>query len=605
MWWNDYPDDFDDESTSLPTKEMLRRVLPYIRPYKRIFIISFFLALLGVALVLLQPVILRHIIDHDIPSREFNNLARSGLLFLGVMIVTSVAGFFSSWLLQKAGVRAVNDIKLEVFGHLLSLGLPYLEKQPVGRLVSRIESDTQRLISLTSTMMQRLLMSGGMLIGALAVLAVVDIRLFSIAAAILPLIVLGTFLLFKYLRPYFREERVRYAEVSSTVAEFIPAIPLLQLFNRLRWARKRLLEQNRKYAVFSIRLTFREYGIFRGLSFLEVLVTVVALYFGAGWVAAGSLTVGSLVLFSQYIAQIYWPIIMLSDQLAEIQRAGGAADRIFAALDMKPTVPEPVSPVPLPERIETITFENVTFSYQPEKPVLRNISFKVEAGETIALVGPTGGGKTTITSLLCRLRDPDSGRILLNGIDIREFDTIAYRHQFGLVLQDLYLFPASVQDNLSAFRADVTGKAVEQAAQLVGMDAVLKTRKDGYDSILAERGKDLSYGQRQLLAFARALAVDPGVLVLDEATSSVDPGTERRIQLALDALLENRTGFIVAHRLSTIQHADRIMVISDGEITEDGTHEQLMRLKDRYYEMVVTQDGVINQPRSGDGGVTG
>ncbi len=604
MWWNDYPDDFDDESTSLPTKEMLRRVLPYIRPYKRIFIVSFFLALLGVGLVLLQPVILRHIIDSDIPSGEFNNLARSGLLFLGVMVVTSIAGFFSSWLLQKAGVRAVNDIKLEVFGHLLSLGLPYLEKQPVGRLVSRIESDTQRLISLTSTMMQRLLMSGGMLIGALAVLAVVDIRLFAIAAAILPLIVLGTFLLFKYLRPYFREERVRYAEVSSTVAEFIPAVPLLQLFNRLRWARQRLLEQNRRYAIFSIRLAFREYGIFRGLSFLEVLVTVIALYFGAGWVAAGSLTVGSLVLFSQYIAQIYWPIIMLSDQLAEIQRAGGAADRIFAALDMKPTVPEPVSPRPLPDQIDTITFDDVTFSYQPDKPVLRNVSFKVKSGDTIALVGPTGGGKTTITSLLCRLRDPDSGRILLNGIDIREFDTIAYRQQFGLVLQDLYLFPASVQDNLSAFRADVTGRAVEQAAQLVGMDAVLKTRTDGYESILAERGKDLSYGQRQLLAFARALAVDPGVLVLDEATSSVDPGTERRIQLALDALLENRTGFIVAHRLSTIQHADRIMVISDGEIVEDGTHEQLMSLQEQYHEMVVTQDGVITQTNRGDIGVT-
>ncbi|MBL7032717.1 MAG: ABC transporter ATP-binding protein [Candidatus Delongbacteria bacterium] len=596
MWWNDYPDDFSDESTSLPTREMLRRVLPYIRPYKKIFIVSFFLALLGVVLVLLQPVILRHIIDHDIPSGQFRNLARSGLFFLGVMAITSVTGFFSSWLLQKAGVRAVNDIKLEVFGHLLSLGLPYLEKQPVGRLVSRIESDTQRLISLTSIMMQRLLMSGGMLIGALVVLALIDRRLFLIAAAILPLIVLGTFLLFKYLRPYFREERVRYAEVSSSVAEFIPAVPLLQLFNRLRWARQRLQEQNRKYAVFTIRLSFREYGIFRGLSFLEVLVTVIALYLGAGWVAAGTLTVGSLVLFSQYIAQIYWPIIMLSDQLAEIQRAGGAADRIFAALDMKPTVPEPASPQPLPERVETITFEDVTFSYVPDQPVLRNVSLQVQAGETIALVGPTGGGKTTITSLLCRLRDPDSGRILLNGIDIREFDTVAYRQLFGLVLQDLYLFPASVQDNLSAFRADVTGKAVERAAQLVGMDAVLRNRTDGYDSILAERGKDLSYGQRQLLAFARALAIDPSVLVLDEATSSVDPGTEKRIQLALDALLENRTGFIVAHRLSTIQHADRILVIGNGVILEEGTHAELMQLGEQYYEMVVTQDGVITPP---------
>jgi len=444
-------------------------------------------------------------------------------------------------------------------------------------------------------MMQRLLMSGGMLIGALVVLALIDVRLFLIAAAILPLIVLGTFLLFKYLRPYFREERVRYAEVSSSVAEFIPSVPLLQLFNRLRWARQRLLERNRNYAVFSIRLAFREYGIFRGLSFLEVLVTIVALWLGAGWVADGTLTVGSLVLFAQYIAQIYWPIIMLSDQLAEVQRAGGAADRIFAALDMEPTVPEPRRSRPLPDRVERITFEDVTFSYVPDQPVLRSVSFEVAAGSTLALVGPTGGGKTTITSLLCRLRDPDSGRILLNGIDIREFDTVAYRQLFGLVLQDLYLFPASVRDNLSAFRADVTGKAVEQAAQLVGMDAVLKNRSEGYESILAERGKDLSYGQRQLLAFARALAVDPVILVLDEATSSVDPGTERRIQLALNALLESRTGFVVAHRLSTIQHADRILVISEGEIVEDGTHSELMQLGRQYYEMVVTQDGVITQ----------
>ncbi len=592
MWWHEYEDDFsDDDYRGLTTREVIKGVMPYIKPYRKIFITAFVLSISGVGFVLLQPVILKQIIDQDIPSKVFRNILNSGLLYLGTMLLSAIFGFYASWYLQKAGVRAVNDIKLKLFGHLLSLGLPYLEQFPVGKLVSRIESDAQRLISLTSTMIQRVLMSVGMIVGAVTILALVDIRLFAIVMAIIPFVVGGTFFLFKFLRPYYREERARYANVSGVLAEFIKSTAILQIYDRLQWAYDRLKKQNLSYTWFTIRVGFMQYGIFRGLAFLEIAATVLALYFGAGWVKEGTMTVGSLVLFAQYIAQIAWPIIMLSDQLAEIQRAGGAADRIFTTLEMKPAVPVPIRPKALPDKIETIEFDNVSFSYSPEKTVLSGITFKVMVGETVAFVGPTGGGKTTIINLLCRLRDPDSGQILLNGIDIRGFDPEEYRRLFGLVLQDLYLFPANIHDNLSAFRSDISSEAIRKSAQIAGIDDIFSTRSKGYDMVLTEGGKDLSYGQRQLLAFARALTVNPRILVLDEATSSVDPGTEKHIQTTLNRLIAGRTNFFVAHRLSTIRHADRIFYIQAGQIVERGNHESLMKQKQLYYDLVGSQYG--------------
>jgi len=589
MWWNEY-DNFEDEGSYVPSAgSIFKKVYPFIRPYRAIFIGAFFLALAAVFLVLLQPRILMFLVDKAIPSGVYKQVRFGALLYLGTMILSAIVGFFSSWLLQLAGVRAISDIKIKLFNHLLTLGLPYLEKFPVGKLVSRIESDAQRLISLTSTMMQRVLMAGGMLVGAMVMLLLVDYRLFLIVAAILPVVITGTYFLFKYLRPFFREERARYATISGIVAEFLKSVSILQIFNRRIWAEKRLEDENNSYRFFAAKIAYVEYGIFRGLAFMEVLVTIAVLLLGSGWMKAGTMTIGTLILFSQYIAQIYWPIIMLSEQLGEIQRAGGAADRIFSTLAMEPVLKETDMPQPFPERIETIEFRNVSYGYIPEKPVLKNLSFKVHSGESAAIVGPTGGGKTTILGLLCRFRDPDSGQILINGTDIRSFELKTLRKNFGLVLQDLYLFPATVKENLMAFREDIPDEQMENAIRISSIDTVLFNRGLSLKDKLSEGGKDLSYGQRQLLAVARALTVNPSVLMLDEATSSVDPGTEQKIQHAINTLIKGRTSFIVAHRLSTIRHSNIILFIRDGEILEQGTHDELMIKEGFYFDLIMRQ----------------
>jgi ATP-binding cassette, subfamily B, multidrug efflux pump len=589
MWWNEY-DTFEEESTGAPsTINIFKNVYPFIRPYCNIFIGAFFLALTGVFLILLQPRILMYIVDKAIPSGTYILVRNGALIYLATMVLSAIVGFFSSWLLQLAGVRAISDIKIKLFDHLLTLGLPYLEKFPVGKLVSRIESDAQRLISLTSTMMQRVLMAGGMLVGAMVMLLIVDYRLFLIVAAVLPVVITGTYFLFKYLRPFFREERARYATISGIVAEFLKSVSILQIFNRKHWAAERLKKENDSYRYFAAKIAYVEYGLFRGLAFMEVLVTMAVLILGSGWIRAGTMTIGTLILFSQYIAQIYWPIIMLSEQLGEIQRAGGAADRIFSTLEMKPVLPDTLNPIPFPKHIKHIEFKNVSFKYEQDTPVLKNISFSVRAGESVAIVGPTGGGKTTILSLLCRFRDPDEGEILINGTDLRRFDVQELRHHFGLVLQDLYLFPASVKDNLVAFRDDIPEEQIHHAVQVSRIDSVLFHRGLTLHDNLSEGGKDLSYGQRQLLAVARALTVNPSILILDEATSSVDPGTEQKIQHAINTLIEGRTSFIVAHRLSTIRHSDIILFSRDGKIMEKGSHDELMTREGFYYDLIMRQ----------------
>jgi len=592
MWWSDHHGMDDRELDSrLPTLEMLRRVGPYVRPHRGAFLVSFALSLAAVAMTLGQPLLFKRIIDVNVPAGDLHGLFLSSLGYLGLMIGSGIATMAATILLGKAGVMAVNTIKRDLFAHFLKLGMLWMERFPTGTLISRIESDSQRLVALTSTMMMRILSALGVLVGALSVLAKVDMRLFAVAGMIIPVMVGGTFLLFRWLRPRFRQERSLYARVVGALSEYLPAARFLQAAGRVGWAEGKIREENRAYNRFTIKLSYIEYGMWHGLGFFEVVMTVTALWLGTRWIAEGSITVGSLVLFAQYVAQVYWPIIALSEQLAEIQRAGGAADRIFNALDSRPAVEAPRLPVVLPTDPGEIRFDHVSFAYEPGKPVLQDVSFTLQSGRTLALVGPTGGGKSTIVNLVCRFMDPTEGRVLLDGQDLRHFDPLALRRLFGMVFQDLYLFPASVLDNLRAFREEIPRERVVEAARTSGLHELIEGFAQGYETVFESRGANLSYGQRQLMAFTRALAVDPPILVLDEATSSVDPGTERKIQETLDRLTRGRTTLVVAHRLSTIRRADRILVVEGGRIRESGSHDELMGKGGHYAYLVKLQTG--------------
>ncbi len=586
MWWDDDFSLDDDDSKTYSFKEMVLGVYPFVKPYNRTFFFALAWAFLGVILVLFQPIILKHIIDSDIPSGNFRALAWSAGLYLITMLLSAVFGFYSNWMAQKAGIFAVNDLKVSLFSHALKLGLPFAESTSTGQLVSRIESDPQRIIAVTSTMAQRLLMSVGMIIGAFIILASVDMRFLLITLAIFPLVIFIAWFSFRYFRPYFRKDRSNFSKMIGVLSEFIRSASILQVFDRTEWALNRVRKATETFNSFSIKMNLINYGIFQGLGFMEVGATVIVLLLGVEWVNDGTLTVGALVLFAQYIAQIYWPIFMFTEQISQLQSAGGAADRIFSTLEDEPYISTKANPVSLPDDIESIVFEHVSFAYNDENKIIHDMTFEVKGSDQVAFVGPTGGGKSTIINLICRFRDPQEGRILLNGIDIREFDVAEYRRRFGLVLQDLFLFPAPIEENLRAFRSEVSRADLEAAADITDIHESILNRPEGYDTILKESGEGFSYGQRQLIAFARALAVKPQVLVLDEATSSVDPGTELRIQATMKKLTEGRTSFIVAHRLSTIRRATIIMFVQDGEIRESGSHEQLMSLRGAYFDLL-------------------
>jgi len=523
----------------------------------------------------------------DVRGDDIKGVTRLALL-LGVLIIISLAaGYGHVMTLVIAGQRSMYDVRTELFRHIQDLSLSFYSKNPIGRLVTRVTNDIEALNEMFTAVLVNLVKDFLLIVGTAIILFLLNVKLALISLAVTPIFIAVTVIFRIRARSAYRAVRKFLARLNSRLAEDLSGIKIVQVFRQERRRREEYRETNSSYFDANMKQLII-FGIFRPL--IEITASIgiaLVLVYGGGNVLSGALTIGALVAFISYVRQMFRPLSDISQKYNIMQSAMAASERIFTILDTEPEIVDGASSQSV-ELSGSIEFDGVDFSYEKGNRVLCNLSFEVEKGRSVALVGPTGAGKTSIISLLCRFYDVDSGRILLDGRDIREIPIRSLRDSISIVLQDAFIFSRSIEDNIR-LGSDMTREQVRQAADMVQATPFIERLPGGFDTVMAERGATLSTGQKQLICFARALAHDPRILVLDEATSNVDPATEMLIQNAIEILMKNRTSIVVAHRLSTIQKADQILVIDDGRILERGDHQELLAKRGIYYNLYLLQ----------------
>ncbi len=573
MWFGDF--DLSDEETKPRGRaaEYLRRLWPFFSPYRGRIIGSGILLLVASGLGLIGPILFRRAIDVNLSQGDMKGLALTSLIYLLTQVAILFATYFQMVWLAYVGERGAANLKERLFEHILKLPMRFFDRMPSGKLISRVESDTEALKMLftrTSVMMVQSLL---MVLGMGVVMAVIDWRLFLLIAALLPPFVIAFWLFQKKVRPVYISVRRTVADINNLILETLKGLPVVQVFGQERRFAQKMDDLNRLKFRQELRAQWLWYLVWFLVDFGEVAGIVLVLSVGGIWALKGGLTLGTLVLFVSYISQLFAPLRSISDQINLMQRAFASAERTLEILDQEI---EPEGRVKDAVRLkEGVSLEAVNFAYD-EEFVLKGINLKIRKGEKVALVGETGGGKTSIVNLLLKFYAPQTGKITLDGIDLNEIDNRTLRRSIGFVPQEVVVFPGTVLDNLRMFDETIPTEQVKKAAERMRIDEVIKRFPNGYDTVLAEGGVNFSLGERQLLAFARALVRDPELLILDEATSSVDPQTEALIQEGLRELLAGRTAIIVAHRLVTVLMADRIVVVHRGQIVEEGRHEELL-----------------------------
>lgn len=572
------------------------RLLVYARPYAWLMLLSFVLILSTTLIVNALPMLLQRAIDnylvdgHGIDVRErFDGLLLMGGVYLGLSIAGFLLRLAQGLLTAWIGQSIVRDLRRDVFACVLGLDQSYFDHTPVGKTMTRVTSDVEAVQRFVTNGVVGLTADIFMLLGIAGYMVYLNPRLAAISAILLPGLIFGLEYVNRRLRQANRGIRKCQSDLNACLQESLSGMSTIQLFNREAHARQRFDEKNSA-------LRASHFDEVRWFSHYFPLIEIgqngaVVLLVGAGgWLVLGGgdgLTVGMLVAFLAYVRNFFWPLGDLSDKAVAYQQAMAAAERIFELFDMPDRIPEPETPLP-PELLRgDICFENVTFEYNPGEPVLRDFSLKVRHGESLAVVGATGAGKTTLISLLTRFYDVSSGRITVGGHDIRKFRKADLRKRVGLVLQDPFVFSATIAENISLDRPEISREVVEKAAQHVNAAQFIARLPEGYDARTGAQGGSLSAGEKQLLAMARALAQEPElVLVLDEATANIDTQTEKLVQEALRRIMNERTSIVIAHRLSTIRDADRIIVMQHGRITAQGTHDALIE-GDSYYRHLV------------------
>jgi ATP-binding cassette subfamily B protein len=581
---NIYEDEkINDRERDISSRKAFSLLLPYLKKHKMPLFVCFGLLLGATVLSLYWPILLKRAMDIDIARGDFGALAVTALFIGVIQIVTLILQYIQRVKLEIIGQDIMLELKTRLFSHILSLRISFFDRNPVGRLLARVESDTESLRLLFTNTVIILLGDLVLIIGIFAVMFFYSWRLASAFAVMFPMIAALIYVFEKKTTPRFLEVRKKMAELTGAITEFLYGISIIQIFHRGAWAREKIDHANREKFRYDLFVNIAVILFFNIIFFSQYLIIGAVLYLGARWIESGELTVGILSMFIILIWRSYEPIYRSSEQFANIQKAVAGAKRIFALLSNHQILPEPVRPVEWNGLSKGISFENVWFSYDGgDNYILKNIAFELPVGQRSALAGVTGGGKSTIISLLLRFYDPQKGRIMVDGIDIRDIPKSELRRRFALVLQDIFLFPGDIKSNIALESRNISDERIMATAGIVDADRFIRKLPEGYDTEISEKGANFSRGERQLLSFARALAADPDVLILDEATSSVDPETERTIQESLKKLMAGRTSLVIAHRLSTILDVDEILVVRRGEIIERGNHTDLI-LQNGYY----------------------
>ncbi len=585
----DTQDDPDARTYEFRDSQLLGRMGRYLLEYRKLFSVVVILVALGITLEVTLPFVLRQAIDVDFPSGNLQAILFTAVLYVVLYVIQWITAYGTEYLTTQMGQNAIYNIRQELYGKLQILSQDFYDKSASGRIISRITSDVDRMSEL---------MSGGLIstfaqvfvvfaIGA--VIFSVDLQLAIVSLSIVPILLVATIIFRKRLRRAYRSTRKTISSVTASLAESISGAKETKSFARERINIENFDELNKADYESNVDAGKSQATFFPSIRFIGTLGVILILWIGGIRLIEGTITLGTVVLFIQFSGRFFRPILIIADFYTSVQSAFAGAERVFSVMDTVPTIVNASDATEMPEVEGRIRYENVTFGYLQDTPVLVNFDLDILPGETIALVGDTGAGKTTVVSLLNRFYDVWEGAIKIDDIDIRSATQESLRARIGLVLQDPFLFMGSVRENIRYGKPYATDDEILSATEVIGARRIFDNLENGFDTDVGERGGRLSEGERQLVSFARALLANPKILILDEATSSIDIYTEHAIQRGMKALLSGRTSIVIAHRLSTIVNADRILVLENGAIVESGKHAELMARQGKYYSLYELQ----------------
>jgi len=568
---------------------LMKRLLQYAMPYKKYIVLAILLNIFVAALGPLRPYLTQIAVDKDIAKGNYHGLMIISIALFGLLVLQAVVQYFLTYYTQYLGQRIILDLRSKLFKHTQMLSLKFFDKTPIGRTVTRVTNDVESLNELFSSGIIMVFSDVFIILWILGFMFYMDVKLSLVTLSVLPVLIYGTFLFRKKVRETYRDVRLYLARLNSYMQEHITGMNVVHIFRKEKDELNTFSTINNDYRIANIKSIFYYAVFYPTVELLSSIAVGLIVWYGGGEILHSTLSIGVLFAFIQYTEMFFRPIRDLSEKYNIMQTAMASSERIFQLLDDDSFIKNNENAEKLKKVNGEIEFKNVTFAYNDGDTVLKDISFKINPGETVAFVGHTGAGKTSIISLLTRFYDINKGEILFDGRNISDIDKRDLRKYISIVLQDVFLFSGTIKSNINMGSSHITDEKILEAAELVGADRFIQNLPNKYDEVVKERGATLSVGQKQLISFARALAFDPAVLILDEATSSIDTETEQLIQTAIQKLLAGRTAIVIAHRLSTIQNADKIIVLHKGEIKETGNHQELLAKKGIYFKLYQLQ----------------